>query len=66
MAAAKAGAPKLPRSLDAALEALESSAPFRAALGDELIDSYTKLRRQESAGFAAHVSAWELQTTLDC
>ena len=65
VAEAKAKAPKLPRSLEAALDALEASKELRAALGDEVIDAYLKLRRQQCTEYAAQVSAWELKTYLD-
>lgn len=42
----------LPRSLDAALAALEGSALFRAQLGDLFVDYFLKLKRSETGRFA--------------
>lgn len=42
-------APALPRSLGAALDALDTSAALREVLGDALVDLYVALKRHESA-----------------
>ena len=65
-AAAVAAAPALPKSLPAALDALDASGAMRAGLGDAFVDSYVKLRRAHWEEYAAHLSQWEIQTYLDC
>ena len=44
--------PKLPKSLPAALDALERDSLFRAQLGDVFIDYFVKLKRNEAGRFA--------------
>ena len=61
-----ASAPQLPRSLEAALSALDKSSEFRGALGGALIDATVKLRRKQWDEYCAQLTAWELRTTLDC
>ena len=60
------GAKKLPLNLLDALRLLDKSKPLRAALGDELIDAYVKLKNNEWQDFTAHLSEWERQNSLDC
>jgi glutamine synthetase len=38
----------------------------RAGLGDELVDSYVKLKLQEWKSYATTLSQWERDNTLDC
>jgi glutamine synthetase len=65
----------LPTSLVAALDALENSSLYRAALGDIFIDYYLKLKRNEAGRFQRHmethggdpdeVSQWEQNEYFD-
>ena len=56
---------RLPLNLLDALRAFEASAPLREALGGEFADAYLKLRREDWAAYARHLSSWEIETTLD-
>ena len=49
----------LPRSLMEGLQALDDSAMFRAALGDQFIDYILTLKRAEVSRFLATVTDWE-------
>ncbi|WP_298970839.1 glutamine synthetase family protein [uncultured Roseobacter sp.] len=49
----------LPASLGAAIEAFETSAFYRAALGDGVVDYLVRLKRAEWERYLAHVSDWE-------
>jgi glutamine synthetase len=60
------GAKKLPLNLLDALRLFEKDKVLRAGLGDELVDSYVKLKNIEWAAFAASLSDWERKHTLDC
>jgi glutamine synthetase len=51
--------PLMPRSLDEAVDALAASTMFRQTLGDEFIDHYVSVRRQEIRRFQRHVTDWE-------
>ncbi|HME25336.1 MAG TPA: glutamine synthetase family protein [Acetobacteraceae bacterium] len=51
--------PLMPRSLDEAVDALSASTMFRNTLGDEFIDHYVAMRRQEIGRFRRHVTDWE-------
>jgi glutamine synthetase len=57
---------KLPANLLDAIRLLDASKVARAGLGDELIDSYVKLKHEEWQRFTRSVSAWERDHTLDC
>lgn len=57
---------RLPLNLLDALRALEGSAVARDGLGAPLVDSYAKLKRAEWDRYAAAVTDWERETTLDC
>ena len=60
------GTRTLPANLLDALRALQADAALRAALGEEFVGSYVKLKMaQEWAPYAAHLSSWELAATLD-
>ncbi len=59
-------AKRLPLNLLDAIRALESSATLKKALGDSFVSAYTKLKHAEWAEYAAHLSDWERQATLDC
>jgi glutamine synthetase len=56
---------RLPLNLLDALRALEANATVREALGAEFAAAYAKLRREDWAAYARHLSAWEIETTLD-
>ena len=53
------GGPPLPRSLGEAIEHFESSALFRATLGDDVVDYLVALKRSEWNRFCAAVTDWE-------
>jgi len=57
---------RLPANLLDALRGLRTSTGLRAALGDAFVDSYLKIKMLEWNDYSAHVSPWELATTLDC
>jgi glutamine synthetase len=57
---------RLPLNLLDALRAFDGSDTLRAALGGEFADAYLKLKREDWAAYARHLSSWELETTLDC
>jgi glutamine synthetase len=59
-------AKRLPLNLLDALRAFEGSAMLEAALGAEFTKSYAKMRHNEWLEYAAHLSEWERQATLDC
>ncbi len=52
-------APRLPRSLAQALDALDADQTFRSALGDIVVDWYLAIKRAEFDRYLAHVSDWE-------
>jgi glutamine synthetase type III len=58
--------PRLPPNLLDALRALRGSTVLGEAFGSEFITAYQRLKMQEWNAYTAHVSEWELQTTLDC
>ena len=60
------GAKKLPLNLLDALRLTEKSKVLRAGLGDEVIDSYIKLKMQEWKDYCHHLTQWERDHTLDC
>jgi glutamine synthetase len=59
-------AKRLPLNLLDALRAFEASATLKAALGAPFVSAYAKLKHAEWNEYAAHLSAWERQATLDC
>ncbi len=59
-------AKRLPLNLLDALRALEASKTLKTALGESFIGAYTKLKHGEWNAYAAHLSDWERQATLDC
>jgi glutamine synthetase len=59
-------AKRLPLNLLDALRAFETSTTLRGALGDSFVKSYAKLKHAEWNEYAAHLSQWERQATLDC
>jgi glutamine synthetase len=59
-------APTLPDNLYEAMQAFEQSDVLRAGLGEKFTQSYLKLKRAEWRHYGNHVSAWEVEHTLDC
>ena len=57
---------KLPANLLDAIRLLDASKVARKAFGDELIDSYVKLKHEEWQRFTRAVTPWERDHTLDC
>jgi glutamine synthetase len=51
--------PLMPSSLDEAVGALSASTMFREALGNEFVDHYISVRRQEIGRLQSHVTDWE-------
>jgi len=62
----KLGVKKLPLNLLDALRATGESKVLREAMGDDLIDSYIKLKISEWNSYTAHLTQWERDNTLDC
>ena len=59
-------AKRLPTNLLDALRLLEKNKQLKAELGEEVIDSYVKLKMQEWRDYTSHLTEWERQSTLDC
>jgi glutamine synthetase len=57
---------KLPANLLDAIRLLDNSKVARSAFGDEFVDSYVKLKREEWQRFMREISPWERDHTLDC
>ncbi len=57
---------RLPLNLLDALRTTERSKVLRDRFGDSFIDSYLKLRMDEWNAYSRHLTAWEMQNTLDC
>ena len=53
--------PDIPHTLRAATETLRNSAMLRAAMGDDVIDHYTRCAEVEQEAFDAVVTDWEVQ-----
>lgn len=60
------GYKRLPNNLLDALRLLDSSTVIRECLGDDLIDSYVKLKKKNWDDYTYHLSQWERDNTLDC
>jgi hypothetical protein len=60
------GIRRLPANLLDALRAFAADEVLRARLGASFGDSYLKLKQDEWARFARHLTEWERETTLDC
>lgn len=60
------GIGQLPRSLDAALDALQADAVLTAALGPLLTEQFVQLKRDECAEHARQISDWEMQRYAAC
>ena len=59
-------ATKLPLNMLDALRQLDGNKAIRAGLGDELVDSYIKLKQSEWNSYASSLTDWERANTLDC
>ena len=57
---------RLPSNLLDAIRVFEKSKVLRAGLGEELVSSYAKLKHLEWRSYAAAISPWERDHTLDC
>jgi glutamine synthetase len=57
---------KLPLNLLDAIRDFDKSKIIRSGFGDELVNSYVKLKNQDWSTFNKHLSSWERETTLDC
>ena len=57
--------PKLPQTLDAALDALEADQAMRGILGEDLVQVFTAVKRHELARFHAHITDWETAEYLE-
>jgi len=53
--------PRLPKSLDAAMDALEADTVLRQAVGADFCAEFIRLKRAEWDSYNQHVGAWELQ-----
>ena len=59
-------AKRLPLNLLDALRALDHSSVLKSGFGEDVVASYIKLRQADWNDYAAHLTDWERQTTLDC
>lgn len=57
--------PKLPPSLEAALDAFEADQDLRALLGEEFVKVFSTVKRFELARFRAHITDWETAEYLE-
>lgn len=57
---------RLPATLLDALRLLENNKVLSAALGEELVQAYLKLKMQEWRDYTNHLSEWERHHTLNC
>ncbi|MDC3149305.1 type III glutamate--ammonia ligase [Alphaproteobacteria bacterium] len=57
---------KLPLNLLDAIRDFDKSKIIREGFGDDLVNSYVKLKNQDWGTFNKHLSSWERETTLDC
>ncbi len=57
---------RLPLNMLDAVRLFGKSKILRAGFGDELVDSYIKLKLEEWRGYATTLSQWERDHTLDC
>ena len=60
------GVRRLPSNLLDAIRVFEKSKVLKAGLGEELVASYAKLKHLEWRSYAAAISPWERDHTLDC
>ena len=57
---------RLPGNLLDAVRDFEGSKVVRDGFGKEFVDSYVKLKLREWRSYAAHITQWERDHTLDC
>jgi glutamine synthetase len=57
--------PRLPKSLDAALDALEADVELSGALGTAFCSEFVAIKRAEWDAYHQHVSAWEQDRYAD-
>ena len=57
---------RLPTNLLDAIRVFEKSKVLRSCLGNELVESYAKLKHQDWRNYSAAISQWERDHTLDC
>ena len=65
---------KLPNEIEDAMEKLEESKELKESFGEDIINSYVKLKNQEIASFnrderfdkTSSITDWEKNNTLDC
>ena len=57
---------RLPSNLLDAIRTFETSKVLKAGLGEALVSSYAKLKHLEWRSYAAAISPWERDHTLDC
>jgi glutamine synthetase len=60
------GVRQLPLNLLDALRAFERSKVMAAALGDEFMRGYARLKLEDWNAYSRHLTAWERDTTLNC
>ncbi len=59
-------AKKLPLNLLDAIRALEADTKLGAALGQDFVDAYAKLKTDDWNAYSRHLTEWEREHTLDC
>ena len=57
---------RLPPNLSDALKVFQKSNVLRGGFGQELVDSYAKLKLSEWKSYSASITPWERDHTLDC
>ena len=60
------GVKKLPLNLLDAIRATQSSKSLKEALGEDLVNSYCKLKMNQWDNYTKSISQWEYDNTLDC
>ena len=60
------GVKKLPLNLLDAIRKTQSSQSLKTALGEELVNSYCKLKMEQWNNYTKSISQWEYDNTLDC
>lgn len=59
-------AKSLPQNLLDALRQLEQQPIFHAAMGEDVVRSYLKLKYREWSDYCGQITQWERENTLDC
>jgi len=57
---------KLPLNLLDALRTLDADTELASLLGAEFVQAFLKLKQAEWNEYMQHLSAWEVENTLDC